>query len=223
MTEDLPPTYPFVLPPLPFAYDALEPHIDTATMRLHHGKHHQAYVDNLNSTLKNQPALHGLSVEEILRKFDEIPPDIQRAVRNHAGGHANHQFFWKIIRPPGVEGAGGGPQGALAEGIHAEWGSIDGFKRAFSEAAAKVFGSGWAFLGAEPKTLGLKIVTTPNQDSDLLWPGQAGLIACDVWEHAHYLRYQNRRPEYLAAWWNVVAWDIVGRRFDGIKAGRAHL
>ena len=218
-----PPTYPFQLPPLAFAADSLAPVIDAETMKLHHGKHHQTYVDNLNAALKGHPALHDRSVEDLLRNFKDVPDAIKPAVRNNGGGHANHQMFWKVIRPAGTEGAGGAPKGDLLAAVDAAFGSAEKMKDAFVEAGVKLFGSGWVFLTADPKTMKLKVHTTANQDSVLLEPGHAALFGNDCWEHAYYLTYQNRRAEYLKAWWGVLAWDVVGARFDGIKAGKSHL
>jgi Fe-Mn family superoxide dismutase len=211
-------TYPFALEPLPYAYNALEPHIDEATMKLHHDKHHLAYITNLNAALKDHPELHTLTVEQLLRKLADLPPTIQTAVRNHGGGHLNHRFFWHIMRAPGVEGAGAEPKGELAAAIVAEWGSVEKMKTAFNDAATKVFGSGWAFIEADVKTKKLSIATKPNQDSELFSADRVGLLACDVWEHAYYLNYQNRRADYLKAWWNVVAWDVVARNYAAAKA-----
>lgn len=213
--------YPFQVPPLAFDYAALEPHIDTATMKLHHDKHHQTYVDNLNAALKEYPELHDQTVAQLLRSLKSLPDKIQTAVRNHGGGHANHDFFWKILRPAGTAGAGGAPKGKLAEAIGAAFGSVDGMKKAFNEAGSKVFGSGWVFLVIHPKTRALKIHTTPNQDSPLLEEGMEALVANDCWEHAYYLKYQNKRIDYLTAFWNVVAWDVVAARFEAIQAGKS--
>ena len=220
-TASTPETYPFAVAPLAFASNALEPHIDEATMKLHHDKHHLAYVTNLNAALKDHPDLHAFTIEQLLRKLTDIPTVIQTAVRNHGGGHLNHRLFWNILRPAGVEGAGAEPTGELAAAITAEWGSVEKFKTAFSEASTKVFGSGWAFLNADAKTLKLTIATKPNQDSDLYQTDRTTLLACDVWEHAYYLHYQNRRADYLKAWWNVVAWDVVARRYAEAKSRRA--
>lgn len=211
-------TYPFKLPPLQFDYAALEPHIDTATMKLHHDKHHQAYVDNLNAALKDYPDLHTKSVEQLLRGLKGLPEKIQTLVRNHGGGHANHDFFWKILRPTGTLGAGGQPKGKLAEAITSTFGSVDGLKKAFNDAATKVFGSGWVFLVADTKTSKLKIHTSANQDSVNLEDGLESVIANDCWEHAYYLKYQNKRADYLNAFWNVLAWDLVSARFEEIQA-----
>jgi superoxide dismutase, Fe-Mn family len=217
------PTYPFTLPPLAFEYDALEPHIDVATMKLHHDKHHMAYIDNLNTALKDYPNLHDQSVEQLLRGFQDLPEKIRMTVRNQGGGYANHQLFWKILRPVGIEGAGGKPNGKLAEAISKEFGSVDAMKKAFNEAGTKVFGSGWVFLVADPNSFKLKIHTTANQDSVLLEEDMSALIANDCWEHAYYLKYQNKRVDYLQAFWNVLAWDVIETRFEGILAGKSHL
>jgi superoxide dismutase, Fe-Mn family len=215
--KSTPETYPFAVAPLAFAYNALEPHIDEATMKLHHDKHHVTYVTNLNLALKDHPELQTLTIEQLLAKLGELPPAIQTAVRNQGGGHINHRFFWNILRPPGVEGAGAEPSGPLASAIIAEWGSVEKMKTAFNEAATKVFGSGWAFLNADAKTLKLSIATKPNQDSDLARADSIGLLGCDVWEHAYYLHYQNRRADYLKAFWNVVAWDVAAKNYAAAK------
>lgn len=216
-----PQTYPFKLPPLQFDYAALEPHIDTATMKLHHDKHHQTYVDNLNAAVKDYPDLHTKTVEQLLRGLKGLPEKIQTVVRNHGGGHANHDFFWKILRPTGTAGAGGPPKGKLAEAITSTFSSVDGLKKAFNEAGTKVFGSGWVFLVADTKTSKLKIHTSANQDSVYLEDGLESVIANDCWEHAYYLKYQNKRADYLNAFWNVLAWDVVSTRFDEIQARKA--
>ncbi len=206
-------TYPFAVTPLPYDYAALEPHIDAATMKLHHDKHHAAYVANLNAALKDHPTLHGLTIEQLLRQFDSVPVAIQTAVRNHGGGHLNHEFFWQIMRPVGTEGAGGKPGEKLAAAINADFGSLEKLQTEFNAASLKVFGSGWTFLVRDAATGKLKITTKPNQDSDLFQTNRTCILACDVWEHAYYLNYQNRRADYLKAWWNVVAWDVATRRF----------
>lgn len=206
-------TYPFAVSPLPYDFAALEPHLDGATMKLHHGKHHAAYVTNLNAALKDHPTLHGLTIEQLLRQLDSVPAAIQTAVRNHGGGHLNHEFFWQIMRPVGTEGSGGKPGEKLAAAITADFGSLEKLQTEFNAASLKVFGSGWAFLVRDAATGKLKITTKPNQDSDLFQTNQTCILACDVWEHAYYLNYQNRRADYLKAWWNVVAWDIATRRF----------
>lgn len=213
-----PPTYPFILPPLRFDPAALEPHIDAETMRLHHDKHHQAYIDNLNKALEPYPDLHHLSIEAILSRFDTLPEAIKPAVRNQGGGHANHQFFWKIIGPA----SDAPPTGKLADALQNDFGGLDAFKEKFTDAATRHFGSGWAFLVINPETKKLEILTLPNQDSVLLHR-RPGLLACDVWEHAYYLRYQNRRADYLQAWWNVVAWDVVSLRLEHFYEGKQQL
>ena len=222
------PTYPFEVPPLAFDFDALEPHIDAETMRIHHDRHHAGYVSKLNAALEDQPALHGKVIEQILREFDSVPDEIKTTIRNNGGGHANHQFFWKILRPSGTEGAGGGPTGDLKAAIEADFGSVEELKKRFNKAALDVFGSGWAFLVADPQTYRLSVVATANQDSVLLPQDDgkglgAGLFCCDVWEHAYYLKHRNKRADYLDAFWNVLAWDIVGQRLTNLKAGKKQL
>jgi superoxide dismutase, Fe-Mn family len=198
----------FEVPPLPYDYNALEPHIDEQTMHLHHDKHHQTYVTNLNAALEKHPELANKSAEELVRDLDSVPEDIRTAVRNNGGGHVNHTVFWQIMGPNG----GGEPTGPIADAINEAFGSFEQFKQQFNDAGAKRFGSGWAWLvrGRDGK---LAITSTPNQDnplSDGAWP----VLGNDVWEHAYYLKYQNRRPEYLNAWWNVVNWDEVNKRFQ---------
>jgi superoxide dismutase, Fe-Mn family len=197
----------YEVPALPYAYNALEPYIDEETMHLHHDKHHAAYVNNLNNALKGHDDLAALSVEDLMRRINEVPENIRTAVRNNGGGHANHSMFWEIMGPH----AGGSPSGALASAIDQAFGSFDAFKTAMNDAGAKRFGSGWAWLvvGKDGK---LQVISTANQDSPLM-EGQYPLLGVDVWEHAYYLKYQNRRPEYLAAWWNVVNWDAVAKRY----------
>ena len=202
----------FQLPPLPYAYDALEPHIDEATMRLHHGKHHRAYVDKANAALSGSP-LAGCPVQELLTRLDEVPADKRAAVRDNAGGHANHWLFWQTLAP----GAGGEPGGALGDAITGTFGSLDTFKDTFAQSATGRFGSGWAWLVHDGS--GLEVISTANQDSPLT-DGQTPLLGLDVWEHAYYLKYQNRRPEYVQAWWNVVDWDSVARNFASATATR---
>ena len=199
----------FEVPALPYAYNALEPHIDEATMRLHHDKHHQAYVTNLNAAIEKHPELSGKSPEELLKDLNAIPDDIKAAVRNNGGGHVNHTMFWEIMGPNG----GGEPTGALREAINSAFGSLDALKAAVNDAGAKRFGSGWTWLvkTADGK---LAVVSTANQDNPMS-EGQTPILGNDVWEHAYYLKYNNRRPEYLAAWWNTVNWDAVSKRFGG--------
>lgn len=197
----------FELPPLPYDYNALEPYIDEQTMHLHHDKHHQTYVTNLNNALGNQGQLASLSVEDLLRHINEVPDNIRTAVRNNAGGHTNHTMFWQIMKPNG----GGEPTGALASAIQSTFGSFDQFKAAFNDAGVKRFGSGWAWLALDQSGK-LQVISTANQDSPLM-DGLYPVMGNDVWEHAYYLKYQNRRPDYLAAWWNVVNWDEIARRY----------
>jgi Fe-Mn family superoxide dismutase len=198
---------PFTLPALPYATDALEPHIDKMTMEIHHGKHHNAYVTNLNKALESAPELAGLTIEELLaNNCAAVPESIRTAVRNNGGGHYNHSMFWQIMGP----NAGGEPTGALAEAINASFGSFAAFKEKVQTSGATRFGSGWAWLvGSGSK---LEVVSTPNQDSPVM-EGKTPILGVDVWEHAYYLKYQNRRPDYLAAWWSVVNWAEVGKRF----------
>jgi len=199
----------FEVPELPYPYDALEPHIDEQTMRVHHDKHHQAYVDKANAALEGTE-LAGAEVEEVLRNLGSLPEDKQGPVRNNAGGHANHTLFWQIMSPDG----GGEPSGALAEAIASVFGSFADFQSQLAGAGVNRFGSGWAWLVHDGS--GLAVVSTPNQDSPVI-DGQTPLLGVDVWEHAYYLNYQNRRPDYIDAWWNVVAWDEVGRRFEAVS------
>jgi Fe-Mn family superoxide dismutase len=197
---------PFEVPPLPYDYAALEPTIDEATMRLHHDKHHQAYVDKANAALEGTDWADR-SVEEVLANLDSLPEDKRMPVRNNAGGHANHTLFWEIMGP----GGGGEPDGALASAIDETFGGLDTLKEKVNEAGVNRFGSGWTWLVRDGS--GLVVTSTPNQDSPLM-EGQTPLLGIDVWEHAYYLKYQNRRPDYLAAWWDVVNWPEVARRFD---------
>ncbi len=198
----------FTLPELPYAYDALEPHIDARTMEIHHGKHHKTYVDNLNAALEKHPEFNaGDDIEALMRRFDEVPEDIRTAVRNNGGGHANHSLFWQVMGP----GGGGEPTGVIGDEIKSTFGSWDACKEQLINAGKGRFGSGWSWLVDE----GGKLVVTdsPNQDSPLM-NGQFPLLGIDVWEHAYYLNYQNRRPDYLAAWFNTVNWDFVNQRLE---------
>jgi Fe-Mn family superoxide dismutase len=200
------------VPPLPYDYSALEPYIDTETMQLHHDKHHQAYVNNLNAALEKHSTLDDRSVEDLIRNLNSVPEDIRTAVRNNGGGHVNHTMFWEIMGP----NAGGEPTGAIASAIQESFGSFEDFKKQFNDAGTKRFGSGWVWLvrtGAGK----LEITSTANQDNPMM-EGNYPIMGNDVWEHAYYLNYRNRRPEYLEAWWNVVNWDEVNRRFA--QAGR---
>jgi Fe-Mn family superoxide dismutase len=197
---------PYELPPLPYDYDALEPHIDEATMRVHHDKHHQAYVTNANAALEGTEWADR-PVEAVLADIDSLPEDKRAAVRNNAGGHANHDLFWRIMGP----GGGGEPSGGLAQAISSTFGSLDELKRLVNDTGVKRFGSGWTWLVHDGT--GLAVYSTANQDSPLM-QDDTPLLGIDVWEHAYYLKYQNRRPDYLEAWWNVVNWEEVARRFD---------
>jgi len=202
---------PFTLPALPYAPDALEPHIDKMTMEIHHGKHHNAYVTNLNKALESAPALASKSIEELLANNCAIVPEnIRTAVRNNGGGHWNHSMFWQIMGP----GKGGAPVGNLDSAINAAFGTFEAFKEKLSAAGVSRFGSGWAWLIKTGS--GLEIASTPNQDNPLM-EGKHAVLGVDVWEHAYYLKYQNRRPDYLAAWWNVVNWQEAEKRFNAGK------
>ena len=198
---------PYQLPPLPYGFDALEPHIDAKTMEIHHDKHHATYVAKLNEAVGKHPGLENKTVEDLLRGIDQVPEDVRTAVRNHGGGHANHSLFWQVMGPH----AGGAPTGELASAIQRDFGSFDACKEKLTNAAANQFGSGWGWL---VKSGGkLEVIARPNQDSPLM-EGKTPLLGVDVWEHAYYLKYQNRRPDYLAAWWNTVNWQAVAQRFS---------
>ena len=199
--------YPFALPELGYAYDALEPHIDARTMEIHHGKHHAGYTSKLNDALEGHSALHGKSAEELVADLDSLPDAIRTAVRNNGGGYVNHALFWDIMRPGGAKA----PSGDLATAIDSTFGSLQAFKDKLQGAAGGQFGSGWGWLAVDAEG-GLQVVSTPNQDSPLS-QGHTPILGVDVWEHAYYLHYQNRRPDYLSAWWNVVNWDVVGKRY----------
>jgi superoxide dismutase, Fe-Mn family len=201
---------PYKVPSLPYDYAALEPHIDEQTMRIHHDKHHQAYVDKANAALEGTEWADK-PVEEVLRNLDRIPQDKRTIVRNNGGGHANHTFFWQIMSPEG----GGEPEGDLAEAINQTFGGVADLKQKVTDAGVNQFGSGWGWLVVDGGSLA--VISTPNQDSPLL-EGKIPLLGVDVWEHAYYLKYQNRRPDYIAAWWNVVNWDEIARRYQ--EAGR---
>lgn len=207
----------YELPKLDYEYGALEPHIDAQTMEIHHSKHHQAYVTNANKALEGHAGLAGKAIEDLLSDLNAVPENIRTAVRNNGGGHFNHSLFWKVIGP----GKGGEPSGALAEAINGKWGSFDKFKEEFAAAAAGRFGSGWAWL-CIPEDKSITICSTPNQDSPIMkgFVDCAGtpILGIDVWEHAYYLKYQNRRPEYVGAFWNVVNWDEVAKRFEAATA-----
>ena len=201
----------YTLPPLPYDFGALEPHIDARTMEIHHGKHHAAYINNLNAALKDHPHHQGKTIEALIADLNALPEGIRTAVRNNGGGHANHSFFWQIMKP----GGGGEPTGAIGTALASELGSFAAFKEAFTKAGATRFGSGWAWLilGKDGK---LAVTSTANQDSPIM-DGLTPLLGLDVWEHAYYLKYQNRRPDYIAAWWNTVNWDEVNRRYKAAK------
>ena len=205
------PTGPFTLPPLPYAYDALEPQIDAQTMQIHHDKHHAAYVANLNKAVADFPDLGKKPVEDLLKDLNAVPEKIRTAVRNNGGGHYNHSLFWQMMN----KGSGGEPAGDLAKAIDASFGSLSAFKDAFSKATLGQFGSGWAWLVWDGSAV--KIEPTPNQDTPLS-SGKTPLLGLDVWEHAYYLKYQNKRADYIAAWWNVVNWDFVADRYAKAKA-----
>ena len=196
----------YELPPLSYPFNALEPHIDAKTMEIHHDKHHQAYITNANNALKDHPDLAAKPVDELIADLSQVPESIRTVVRNNAGGHSNHSFFWKIIGP----NAGGAPKGKLADAINSTFGSLDAFKEKFQASGAGRFGSGWAWLVVNKGKL--EITSTPNQDSPIM-DGLKPVIGVDVWEHAYYLLYQNRRPDYLKAWWNVVNWDEAEKHF----------
>jgi Fe-Mn family superoxide dismutase len=200
----------FEVPDLPYAYDALEPHIDEQTMRVHHDKHHQAYVDNANKALEGTAEQHSDSVEHVLANLEILPDEVQPAARNNVGGHANHSLFWQIMSPDG----GGDPDGALADAINDTFGSVEELKTLVNDTGVKRFGSGWTWLVWDGT--GLAVYSTPNQDSPLI-QSDVPLLGIDVWEHAYYLKYQNRRPDYLKAWWDVVNWAAVQQRFEAAK------
>lgn len=201
----------FELPPLPYDYNALEPHIDEQTMRIHHDKHHAAYVNNVNKALEGHAELANLSIEELLRSLDRVPENIRTTVNNNGGGHANHTLFWQIMSPNG----GGEPTGALADAINSTFGSFTSFKEKFTAAATGRFGSGWAWLVVDSAG-NLEVTSTPNQDSPIS-QGKTPILGLDVWEHAYYLKYQNRRPDYISAWWNVVNWPKVAELYAQAK------
>ncbi|WP_139737652.1 superoxide dismutase [Aeromonas caviae] len=200
------------LPALPYAYDALEPHIDAKTMEIHHSRHHQTYVTNLNAALAGLPELAALPLEALLARLDSLPAQVQGAVRNHGGGHANHSLFWQVMSPQG----GGEPDGELAAAMERDLGGLEAFKQAFTQAALSRFGSGWAWLVVDGRGK-LQVVSSANQDSPLM-EGLTPILGLDVWEHAYYLKYQNKRPDYIAAFYNVIDWDEVARRYVAARA-----
>ncbi len=199
------------LAPLPYDKAALEPHIDATTMEIHHGRHHNAYVTNLNNAIAGKAELEAMSIEDICKNINSVPDDVRAAVRNNGGGHFNHTLFWSIMGP----GAGGAPTGELAEAIASAFGSFDAFKEAFAKAGVTRFGSGWAWLVVKDSKLA--ITSTPNQDNPLMDGSGTPILGLDVWEHAYYLHYQNKRPDYIGAWWNVVNWTAVGERYAATK------
>jgi Fe-Mn family superoxide dismutase len=201
------------LPPLPYDYAALEPYVDEKTMRLHHDMHHGTYVKNLNTVLEKYSKLLSLSAEELLSDLNALPEDIRAAVRNNGGGHVNHSMFWKIMKPKG----GGDPSGEIAAAIKKTFGSFKDFQAKFNEAGGKLFGSGWVWLAGKPGNGDVQIITTPNQDNPIS-QGLFPILGNDLWEHAYYLKYNNRRPEYLQAWWSVVNWEEVNRRYEAFKS-----
>jgi Fe-Mn family superoxide dismutase len=206
-------TMAYTLPPLPYPNDALEPHIDAKTMEIHHDRHHKAYVDNVNKALEGQDKLQNKPIEQLLREINQVPESIRAAVRNNGGGHANHTMFWEIM----TKGGGGQPSGALADAINSTFGGFTNFQQQLKQAAVTRFGSGWGWLvfaGGK-----LQILSTANQDSPYM-DNQVPILGVDVWEHAYYLKYQNKRPDYVDAWWNVVNWSAVGKRFDAARAGK---
>lgn len=205
LAQAAPPAGPFTLPALPFAFDALEPYIDAQTMQIHHDKHHQAYITNLNKAVVDQPSLAGKTADELIRNLTNVPEAIRKTVQNHGGGHANHSLFWQSLKKDG-----GQPKGELAKAIETKFGSFEKFKTDFSQAATTLFGSGWAWISMDGKEL--RIEQTSNQDSPLM-QGRIPLLGLDVWEHAYYLKYQNRRPDYISAFWNVINWDFVTERY----------
>jgi Fe-Mn family superoxide dismutase len=200
---------PFSLPDLPYAFNALEPHIDAKTMEIHHGKHHATYVSKLNAALEKAPSFQGRAIEDILKSLESVPADVRTAVRNHGGGHMNHSMFWKLLSPKG----GGKPSGTLSAAIDKSFGSFDAFKEQFGNAAANLFGSGWAWLCSDAAGK-LVVAALPNQDNPVS-QGLKPLLGLDVWEHAYYLKYQNRRPDYIAAFWNIISWEQVAKNLEG--------
>jgi Fe-Mn family superoxide dismutase len=207
----------FTLPALPYAFDALEPNIDAKTMEIHHGKHHAAYVNNLNAALKDKSELESKGIEQLITDLSAVPQEIRMAVRNNGGGHYNHSLFWTVIGPK----AGGQPKGDLGEAIKNDFGSFDAFKEKFATAAATRFGSGWAWLILNSGKL--SVCSTPNQDNPIMDIAEvkgSPILALDVWEHAYYLKYQNRRPEYIAAFWNIVNWNVVADRYQSALKSR---
>ncbi len=217
--EQKPPAYPFSLAPLPFAYDALEPHIDAATMRVHHTKHHQSYITNLNAALKDYPELHGFGVEELLTRLDKLPIAIRQTIHDQGGGHLHHQFFWSILRP-GVSAEN--PAGALAEAIDRDFSSFEAFKEKFVETGIKHFASGWVFLAMSPATAKLEVFSRADHNN-ILSEKKHILLINDLWEHAFYLKHQSDRAEYLKSFWNIVNWERVGQLYENVPASKGRL
>lgn len=207
---------PFRLPELRYGFDALQPHIDAKTMELHHGKHHLAYVEKLNGAIGKHPNLTEMVLPELLANLDKVPDDVRQDIRNNGGGHANHTMFWSIMSPDG----GSDPKGGIAAAVNQGLGSLDALKQAFNAAGAKHFGAGWVFVVVDPKSGSMEVVSRANQDTPLM-EGRRVLFGNDLWEHAFYLKYNNRKDEYLAAWWNVLDWSEIGRRYDAIRSGDA--
>lgn len=203
--------YPFKLPELGYSYDAVEPHVDAKTMEIHHGKHHNTYVTNLNKALESHSELHAQEIEQLIKNVNALPSDIQTAVRNNGGGHHNHSLFWQWLTPGGSKI----PTGKLAEAITKKFGDFEKFKTLFAEAATKRFGSGWAWLVVDGKGE-LEVTSTANQDSPVM-EGKVPVLGLDVWEHAYYLKYQNKRPDYIGAFWSAVNWDVAGKLFDAAR------
>jgi len=211
-------TYPFSLAPLPFAFDALEPYIDAATMRIHHDKHHQAYINSLNAALKPHPELHGFSVEELLRRCDELPVTIRQTVHDQGGGHLHHQYFWKILKPGAADAK---PTGTLAQAITRDFGNFASFKKKFVEVGTKHFGSGWVFLAADADGK-LDVFSRPDHDN-ILQENKFTLLLNDLWEHAYYLKYQSERADYLNVFWNVVNWEYVNQQLESLHTTKEQL
>jgi len=217
--EQKPATYPFSLAPLPYAYDALEPHIDAATMRVHHAKHHQSYITNLNAALKDYPDLHSFGIEELLKRLNRLPIAIRQTIHDQGGGHLHHQFFWSILSP-GTSVAQ--PAGALAKAIDRDFGSFDMFKEIFVETGIKHFASGWVFLAMSPTTGKLEVFSRPDH-SNILSEKKHILLINDLWEHAYYLKHQSNRAEYLKSFWNIVNWERVGQLYENVPASTGRL
>lgn len=218
-TDEKAPTYPFSLAPLPYAYDALEPAIDAATLRVHHSKHHQAYIDNLNAALRDYPQLHGFGIEELLKRLDKIPIAVRQTVHDQGGGHFHHQLFWNVLAP-GARGSR--PSGALAEAIERDFGSFEDFQEKFVAAGTRHFASGWVFLAMNPASAKLEVFARSDHNNILL-EKKHPLLLNDLWEHAYYLQYQNDRPRYLKSFWDIVNWDYVAQRFENSPSNKDRL